>query len=159
MEKINKSPEKCFAGEYTAALMESNGDEYFMEVDIKEEMVVEVMQELLKEINTCYEVKESPAPSPESFPALMFSTSFGVGGDNERCGPVVSDSASTVMAGVRVGPTKEVAAGEGENIPAGGGEGGGEEEEMDDYDDDDDEWLDRVLSMDPQEFEDLDIGA
>lgn len=148
MEEIEKSPESCFTGDLRS-LMElhdgENGGEFLPEVEIKEEMVVEVMQELLKEINTCCcEVETSP--SPASFPATMSSSSFVVGGDNERCGPAFSDSASTVMAGVGMGPTK-VLAGEEVGFPAGGGEG-----KMDGCDDD--EWLERVLSMDLKEFED-----
>ncbi|KAK1367886.1 hypothetical protein POM88_033978 [Heracleum sosnowskyi] len=151
MEKAQKSVNDL------KALMEMNGLDESSEVEIKEEMVVEVMHELWKEINSCY--------TPASFPTTGLGCFSGVGGDNERCGAVISDVGSTVMAGVGMGPTNGYS---GEKVGGGGGvvkgrdlkcgcsmkHGGGK---MDGYDggEFDDEWLTSVLSMDPQELEDL----
>ena len=160
MEKSVEAQETCIVNGLMA-MMEMNGGDESSEVDIKEEMVVEVMHELWKEINSCYsdecELKKSFKRNPASFPVPGgFS---GVGGDNERCGPVVSDVGSTVMAGV--GPTngfsgEEVVQGRELKCGCSRMHGGGA---MDGYDggEFDDEWLTSVLSMDPQEFEDLGV--
>ncbi|KAL8107285.1 hypothetical protein AgCh_023911 [Apium graveolens] len=165
MEKSVEAPETYIVNDLKA-LMEMNGVDESYEAEIKEEMVVEVMHELWKEIHSCCTDENNFLNTPASFPVTEPVGFSGVGGDNERCGAVVSDVGSTVMAGVGVGLTNGFS---GEGV-AGSGvvkekelkcgcsmkHGGGK---MDGYDgeDFDDEWLTSVLSMDPQEFEDLGV--
>ena len=149
------------------AVPDGDGDDSLPGFQFKEEMVEEVMQELWKEISS------PPAilpPSPE-LPGLV----VGVG--RESCGASFSDSASTVMAGVEMaaggggsgslvglagrkagrgasgkGSAAEVAEEEC-YVPEFGGAGG---ERMDGCDglEFDDEWLSRILSWGPLDFDD-----
>ncbi|KAL7187762.1 hypothetical protein ACSBR1_037755 [Camellia fascicularis] len=177
MEDFGKSPESDYiSGELRAFLALSDDEvagEFFPDVPIKEELVEEVMHQLWKEINGCDRNKSSPPSSPESSP-LPFAAA---GVNKESCGPSFSDSASTVMAGIKVGgcgggssssvgPTMEVSgrhmgfpatvAGKGKWVVAVEEEeekrGGGK---MDGYDgkEVDDEWLTRVLSWGPEELD------
>lgn len=162
MEKSVEAQKTCIVNDLMA-LMEMNGvDDLSSEVEIQEEMVVEVMHELWKEIHSCYtdqcNSNISFSKTPASFPVTAPVCFSSVGGDNERCGPVLSAVGSTVMAGVGMGPTNGAGSEVAKRMDLSCGcsmkHGGGK---MDGYDggEFDDEWLTSVLSMDPQEFEDL----
>ncbi|OAY27576.2 hypothetical protein MANES_16G080600v8 [Manihot esculenta] len=75
------------------------------EFPIKEEMIEEVMQELYREI-TCTETAASPSSetillaSPLPPPPHLSAPSFVNSGKSESCGASVSNSTSSVMAGV-----------------------------------------------------------
>ncbi|PSR91312.1 SH3 and multiple ankyrin repeat domains protein like [Actinidia chinensis var. chinensis] len=163
MEDNSKSPESDFsgniAGEISTLLAVSDdedGSEWLSEVPIKEERVEELMQELLKEMNTSSPSSSSPDNSPGLFPSFD-----SVGGNKESCGPSLSDSASTWMAGleghVAGGFGLHGVAGAGDGSPAveGGGRGKFWGERMDGCDgkEGDDEWLTRVLSCGPQDMD------
>ncbi|XP_034199309.1 uncharacterized protein LOC117614562 [Prunus dulcis] len=79
-------------------------DQLSPDMPIEEELIEEVMQELYKEITPTPATNTAKPSSPAaSFP--MPSLVVG-NGKSESCGASVSDSASTVMAGVKfVGPT------------------------------------------------------
>ncbi|KAB2619558.1 hypothetical protein D8674_015427 [Pyrus ussuriensis x Pyrus communis] len=83
-------------------------DELLPEIPIKEELIQKVMQELYKEITagTTTTTATSDCTKPSSPVATFPTPSLVVGnGKSESCGASVSDSASTVMAGVEfVGP-------------------------------------------------------
>ncbi|KAJ9168229.1 hypothetical protein P3X46_019779 [Hevea brasiliensis] len=84
------------------------------ECPIKEEMIEEVMQELYREItftspsSTCTETTASPSSetilsgSPLPPPPPLSAPSFVNSGKSESCGASVSNSASSVMAGVEL---------------------------------------------------------
>ncbi|KDP34099.1 hypothetical protein JCGZ_07670 [Jatropha curcas] len=145
------------------------------EFPIKEEMIEEVMQELYKEItgpaSTCTETAASPSsettvsvssltpPSSLSSFSISLSSPFFVNsGKSESCGVSVSNSASSVMAGVEYAGVSVFrnAAGEGvENEEEGEGEEFGERLMMDGCDGVEfgDEWLEKVMGWAPLEFE------
>lgn len=161
----SKSPEIEFPSEiakkFDMLLSETDDESEFCNgFLIEEERVKEIMQELYKEI-TCPPSTTSPPsatpPSPtssvSSFP--WSSPSFLAASDfkSESCGVSVSDSASTVMAGIEfAGPTfKQVGLPEEEMRVADGGieNGVGGVGMMDGHDGEevsDHQWLARVLA-------------
>ncbi|KAK8602470.1 hypothetical protein V6N13_057901 [Hibiscus sabdariffa] len=156
----SRSPETELSGDFAwslSVLLSESDDESELsdECLVEEEKLEEIMQELYREITTTTNSSSyntSPAPlSPPPFSAV--SVVYG-----ESCGASMSDSSSTVMAGIEfVAPTaKYFAMNElTNNIGGGGGEERGmdgcDEGEIDD--DDDDQWLARVLGWVPMELE------
>ncbi|GLT54203.1 hypothetical protein SLA2020_274210 [Shorea laevis] len=146
---------------------ERDDDDMSSEFSIKEEMVEEAMQELHKEIispSACTEPTTWPAsfPSPPSS-SLSTSPFADSEGKSESCGASVSESASTVMAGIEfLGLPLRM--GSPENGFCGGVvEGGGCNyygvevgESLDGCDggESDDEWLGRLLRWDPPLLDD-----
>ena len=117
------------------------------EFNVKEELIEEVMQELYKEITCTSTTSTNPPnfPSPSTLSPVAFSDV-----KSESCGASVSDTASTVMAGIEfVGPTgKKIAAPEVVGFDDHGMVDGCGDWNLDD------EWLARVLGWDPQELDD-----
>ncbi|KAJ0031861.1 hypothetical protein Pint_12956 [Pistacia integerrima] len=119
------------------------------ESPMKEEKIEEIMQELYK---------ESSFPSPLSSPSSSLSSSSSSSssssllpfdGKSESCGASVSDSGSTMMAGIEfVGPTGCMTKGKG-GVVRKWGVDGGEGEGCDVMEEDGDEWLARVLGWGP----------
>ncbi|KAJ4837975.1 hypothetical protein Tsubulata_037841 [Turnera subulata] len=164
------------AGNFHELLRETDWDsEVSPELHIKEELVEEVMQELYREITcpspppqltTCsssstLNVASSPSPSSEGVPSPAssslpaFRAVFADDGKSESCGASVSDSSSTVMAGVEyVGVAGKAAGGSSLSVVS-GGSGEWMEGMMDGCDqvEFDDEWLERVMSWVPLELE------
>jgi len=133
------------------------------EFSIKEEMIEEVMQELQEEISlsACTEPTTWPASFP--LPSSSSSSTSPFADTSERCGASVSDSASTVMAGIEyMGPALKM--GSPENGFLGVVEGGrcndygvgvaGERMDGCDGGELDDEWLGRLLLWDPPPVDD-----
>nr|POE85759.1 hypothetical protein CFP56_07219 [Quercus suber] len=147
--------------------LDGDGDGELTEFTVKEELIEEVMQELYKEI-TCTTTSTTASNMsttlvPANFPAqspLMPVAAVSDGGKSESCGASVSDTTSTVMAGIEfVGPTgtgkkkfgsQEIKIGFefDHGLMMNGCDGGNF---------DDDEWLARVLGWDPQELDDQSI--
>ncbi|GLT25564.1 hypothetical protein SLA2020_006860 [Shorea laevis] len=185
LEVESKSPQLEFAcgiaGKLDLFLSEADDDSEFSDgFLIEEEKVEEIMRELYKEITSCPCASSPPAANLPSTTSSVSSTSslipfstqpfFAVCDvtdvKSDSCGASVSDSASTVMAGVEfAGPTfKNVASPE---IRSGspvenemGMEGGGIDDGvggvgMDGCDGEvvDDQWLARVLGWDPLEID------
>ncbi|GKV03579.1 hypothetical protein SLEP1_g15853 [Rubroshorea leprosula] len=185
LEVESKSPELKFAGGIVSKLdlllSEADDESEFSDgFLIEEEKVEEIMRELYKEITSCPCASPTPAANLPSSTSSVSSTSslipfssqpfFAVCDvtdvKSDSCGPSLSDSASTVMAGVEfVGPTfKNVALPE---IRSGSPvenemwmEGGGIDDGvggvgMDGRDGEvvDDQWLARVLGWDPLEID------
>ncbi|XVF35339.1 hypothetical protein REPUB_Repub18cG0137100 [Reevesia pubescens] len=182
-EQDSKRPEtelsSDIVGKLYILLTESDDESEFSNeglVDIQEEKLEEIMQELYKEIITTSSFNVSPPPtatlpsssSPLSLPSLPF---FGVSDvKSESCGASMSDSSSTVMAGVEfVGPAgklPELKEGLPENelwvMELGfkdNNVGGGEEqmEGCDEVEVGDDQWLARVLRWSPLDIEEVDL--
>ncbi|KAJ9183573.1 hypothetical protein P3X46_007410 [Hevea brasiliensis] len=129
------------------------------EFPIKEEMIEEVMQELYKEItfppSTCTETANSGSPLPPLSPLSSLSSPFFVNsGKSESCGASVSNSASSVMAGVEFAGGVLGNAG-GESVELKDSEEEGEERMMDRCDGVKfgDEWLEKVMGWAPLELE------
>lgn len=165
MEESPKSSLKSdLAVKLTDLLKELDGDGELTEFTVKEELIEEVMQEFYKEITSTATSTTASNISTTSVPAnfpsqspLMPVVAVSDGGKSESCGASVSDSTSTVMAGIEiVGPTgtgkkkfgsQEIKIGFefDHGMMMNGCDGG---------DFDDDEWLARVLGWDPQELDD-----
>ncbi|KAI4337138.1 hypothetical protein L6164_015587 [Bauhinia variegata] len=152
MEETPGPEEGNIVGDLTGKLHEilTESDTETGQFFFEERMIEEVMQELYKEITY------SSITGPASFPGtLLPSSSLPASpvlidkGKNESCGASVSDSASTVMAGISIaGVLPETAKG-GSDESVGFGVGlETKEEKMEGCDggDLDDEWLGRVLS-------------
>jgi len=158
---MEKSPKSDLAVKLTDLLKELDGDGELTEFTVKEELIEEVMQELYKEItcttSTATASNISSTSVPANFPSqspLMPVVAVSDGAKSESCGASVSDSMSTVMAGIEfVRPTgtgkKKLGSQEikigfefDHGMMMNGCDGGNF---------DDDEWLARVLGWDPQE--------
>ncbi|KAK8581928.1 hypothetical protein V6N13_144921 [Hibiscus sabdariffa] len=122
---------------------------------VEEEKVEEIMQELYKEITlAAYSSNTSPPttvtfPSPPPPPFLSPLTFFPANDVkiSESCGASMSDSSSTVMAGVEfVGPTKRMPDVKAGSPPV-------KELWVTEREVDDDQWLARVLGWGPLELE------
>ncbi|XVE70924.1 hypothetical protein DITRI_Ditri10aG0108700 [Diplodiscus trichospermus] len=192
----SKSPETELSGDISGKLKvlltESDDESKFSnEGLVEEEKLEEIMQELYKEItSSSYYTSPStltlPSPSSSSLSPLSLSSmpSLAVSDvKSESCGASMSDSSSTVMAGIEfVGPAKKLCdvnlglpkTGNGltdnnlwimemgfddnnDNKVVGGGVQRLKEEKMegcDEGDAGDDQWLERVLSWRPLELED-----
>lgn len=161
------------------------------EIPIREELIVEVMQELYREITNNSNISDNsgpgPGPRPKTFiptgsvivPTTSFDVMVGNNGKSESCGACISESASTVMAGIEfVGSTRRFSGG---NVGSTRGKttiwkesSGSSGYWWDHHDDDqvekasgvmdgcdgcdghqdlDDEWLARVLSCGPVELD------
>lgn len=165
MEESPKSSLKSdLAVQLTDLLKELDGDGELTEFTVKEELIEEVMQELYKEITSTATSTTASNISTTSVPANFPSQSPLVpvvavsdGCKSESCGASVSDSTTTVMAGIEfVGPTgtgkekfgssqsqeKKIGFEFDHGMMINGCDGG---------DFDDDEWLARVLGWDTQE--------
>ncbi|KAK5830078.1 hypothetical protein PVK06_013872 [Gossypium arboreum] len=146
------------AGKLNVLLTDSDdGSEFSYEGSVEEEKLEEIMQELYKEI-----ASTSPPPSV-TFPSLSSSSSssssltFSPISDvkiSESCGASMSDSSSTVMAGIAfVGPT-----GKFPDVKEGSPEKelwikGMERCDEEEGEVGDDPWLARVLGWGPLELE------
>ncbi|KAJ0091189.1 hypothetical protein Patl1_13025 [Pistacia atlantica] len=168
-EEDSKSPETNFSGDVvgslTMLLTEVDDEtELSPESPMKEEKIEEIMQELYKELTCSSSSNVSPTSPLSSFPSPLSSPSSSLSsssllpfdGKSESCGASVSDSGSTVMAGIEfVGPTgcmtkgKVGLSGNGEWTVGIGCHGGGEGEGCDLMEEDGDEWLARVLGWGP----------
>ncbi|GMI92590.1 hypothetical protein HRI_002928300 [Hibiscus trionum] len=135
------------SGKLNVFLTESDdGSELSYEGLVEEEKVEEIMQELYKEITLTTSSSNTSPPTTVTFPSLSSSSSLLSSLKiSESCGASVSDSSSTVMAGIEfVGPTKKLP-------DANGGSPSSEKElwimetEKMEVDDDIDQWLGRVL--------------
>ncbi|KAE8100020.1 hypothetical protein FH972_017955 [Carpinus fangiana] len=150
-------------------------DDDMSSFSIKEEVVEEVMQELHKEISpsactkptttwpASFASSSSSSSSSSSFSLTLFADSEG---KSESCGPSVSDSASTVMAGIEfTGPALKMGSPAETGFWEGGGcnyygtvasvgEGFGESLDGCDGGELDDEWLGRLLLWDPPPLDD-----
>ncbi|XWS72456.1 hypothetical protein CRYUN_Cryun02cG0041300 [Craigia yunnanensis] len=195
-EEDSESPEAelsgDFGGKLNVLLTEYDDEsEFSSEGLVEEEKLEEMMQELYKEItsssyNTSPPTVTLPSPSSSSSsPLFLSSLPFFVVSDvkSESCGASMSDSSSTVMAGIEfVGPTGKLSdvrvglpeTGNGSpenklwvmgtgfddnnnyNDVVEGGVEGLKEEEMEGCDEGevgDDQWLERVLGWGPLELE------
>lgn len=127
-------PTEPLAGEIHDLLTESDNETtHFC---FEEEMIEEVMQQFYNEIagSLVYQPPPTQLPPPSSSPLLMDD------GKNGSCGASVSDSASTVMAGIE-------AASSGGRLPVGKAEVEKGSSAVESGSDElDDEWLGRVLS-------------
>ncbi|PON96035.1 hypothetical protein TorRG33x02_082830 [Trema orientale] len=182
--KSRPSPETSgeITGKLTGLVAEQDGAvEISPEIPIREELIEEFMQELYREITN--NNKRNGASDHGGGPGSSGAETTSFGGDDavvggykgksESCGACVSESASTVMAGIEfVGSTSTR---RGFSFPfetttmwresSGGGDHGRDQVEKwgegmdgcDDGGDDhhgvDDEWLARVLSWGPVELE------
>lgn len=167
MEESSQQPENdVIALTLPEFLVETDfeADDLSPEFPIKEEMIEEVMQELYKEItcptSTCTETAASTSsetlpsgsPLPPQSPLSSLSSPFFVNsGKSESCGASVSNSESSVMAGVEF---------------AGGafGQTGGESVKLSECEEEGmmdgcdevkfgDEWLEKVMGWAPLELE------
>lgn len=156
----SKSPESDFSGDVVRNLTmllteEEDETELSPEFPVTEEKIEEIMQELYKEL-TCSSSSSNVSPtSPSSSLSSPLSSSSSSSllpfdGKSESCGASVSQSGSTVMAGIEfVGPAGSMTKGKVEflgNEGCNGGEGGEGCEVMEE---DGDEWLARVLGCGP----------
>lgn len=146
MEEDLKMPEEADGGGNWAPLPEEEG----FDVEIEDGMVEEVMKGLEMEIN-----------GPDFLFPYLSSDFVTINGNEESCGPSFSDSASTVMASIDMGGAGFFGlVGPMDLCCCGVGPGTGfkttEEEGAGvaaDVEESDEEWLARVLSSPPFEFE------
>ncbi|PON56355.1 hypothetical protein PanWU01x14_181860 [Parasponia andersonii] len=189
--KCRPSPETSgdITGKFTGLVAEQDGAvEISPEIPIREELIEEVMQELYREITN--NNKRNSASDHGGGPGSSGAETASFGGDDamvggymgksESCGACVSESASTVMAGIElVGSTftRKGFSFPFEKTTMWGESSGGGGYRWDDHDHDhdqvekwgegmdgcdgggddhhgvDDEWLARVLSWGPLELE------
>lgn len=140
-----------FAGALTGFLADSDEEGGLSpELPIEEELVEKVMHELYEAITGQNDFANVPAAPPPPPHQQQPPASVEKNGENGSCGASVSETASTVMAGVHF----TCRAG-GLSGPSGGGEGLGEEGEAGGggggvgLEIDDDEWLEKALSWVP----------
>ncbi|KAL4295491.1 hypothetical protein GQ457_12G021130 [Hibiscus cannabinus] len=163
---MSRSPETEISGDFAwslSVLLSESEDESELSDEslVEEEKLEEIMQELYREITTTTTTTSSSSnnTSPVPLPPPPCSAVSGVYG--ESCGASMSDSSSTVMAGIEfVSPMGQYfAMNELTNNVVGGGE---EEMGMDGCDegeiDDDDQWLASVLGWVPMELEECVLG-
>ncbi|KAL6212295.1 hypothetical protein ACLB2K_017516 [Fragaria x ananassa] len=172
MEGSSNPPEYLITGETSRNyldFMPDDMDELIPEIPIGEEHVEKFMQEL-------YKVMTTPAGSDTSVkhPSWTAAGYAATGWESESCGAAVSDSASSVMAGVEyAGKLVAAAPGSGGRcgcqcgsnggllvVAGGSGEGGeingcgecgaGEDRKMDG--EDEEEWFERVMSWGPADL-------
>ncbi|KAK8505279.1 hypothetical protein V6N13_045721 [Hibiscus sabdariffa] len=154
----SRSPETEISGDFAwnlSVLLSEPEDESELSDEslVEEEKLEEIMQELYREITTTTTSSSSHNTSPVPLSPPPFSAVSG-----ESCGASISDSSSTVMAGIEfVSPIGQYfAMNELTNNIVGGG---GEERGMDGCDegeidvDDDDQWLASVLGWVPMDLE------
>lgn len=128
----SEEEEEGLKGKLHELLDESDGEGECGQFRFQEETVEEVMQELYKEI---------AFPLSQTVPSSVFVND----GKNGSCGASVSDTASTVMAGIEV-----VSPGAGGFPVTGNVSAAVEEEKKIEGFDLDDEWIGRVLSWSQQ---------